>query len=130
MGSLRTLLAALLLPLATGQALALETRLAPEDPTRQFATCAGRLYALLEYQWTTDPDAADATAESRARMVELIAATARPGDPAPLNWQIEARAAQARLLALSDQAKDPRLRAHAKRRAMAETAACHALLLD
>lgn len=130
MGSLRTLLAAFLLSLAAGQVPALEARLAPEDPTRLFATCAGRLYALLEYQWTTNPSEADITAEHRARMVELVTASARPGDPAPLNWQIEARAAHARLLAQADQAKNERLRAHAKGRAMAETEACFALLLD
>ena len=66
---------------------------------RLFATCAGRLSALMEHQWLLSDPASDQTARQRKSMLSLVAAMAGPDAARALNWRIEAKAAQASLLA-------------------------------
>ena len=95
MGPLAALLCALSAPLparADGDI--------PEDPLRFFATCAGRMSALMEHQWIVDGPASEATRNRRAAVLDLVAALTPPGQEAQvMGWRIEAKAAHAALLA-------------------------------
>lgn len=106
MGALRTLACTLSLGFALlGAAPA---AIAETDPLRMFAVCAGRLSALMEHQWLTDGPASEETARSRAAMLSLVEAILPPeAAPRALNWRIEAKAAQAALLARATFAADP-----------------------
>ncbi len=69
------------------------------EPLHLFATCTGRLSALLEYQWLVlDPDA-DATEARRDAMAELLAAAMPPeGASRAMDLRLQAKAAEAQLL--------------------------------
>ncbi|WP_323042437.1 hypothetical protein [Gemmobacter sp.] len=73
-----------------------------DSPLDRFATCAGRLSAVMEHQWLTDPPSSDRTRDLRARMLDLVAAVEVP-DTAPLALarRVEAKAAHAALLRLA-----------------------------
>lgn len=126
MGGLKTFLAALaclsLAPPACAQALP------GADPGRVFATCAGRLSALVEFQWLTDGPASDATARQRDAMAALAEAAAPPGAATRLmHWRLQAKVAQAALLQQAAFGRDPRGTAAARaERLLGE---CRALLL-
>ena len=47
---------------------------AQDDLVSTFATCTGRLSALMEHQWLMDTSRADDTRDRRARMVDLLEA--------------------------------------------------------
>lgn len=69
------------------------------DLMRLFATCTGRLSAMMEYQWLVqDPGASDTEAR-RDAMAELLAA-AMPVDGAAraMDLRLQAKAAEAQLL--------------------------------
>ncbi len=104
MGTTRTSLCTLTLGLmALFQAPALSAQSLPtqslEDPFPVFATCAGRLSAVMEHQWLTDGPASDRTKGQREAMLALVDAV-MPADGAAmaLNLRIEAKAAHADLL--------------------------------
>jgi hypothetical protein len=92
------------------RALALAVLLSPAPPAwaetdaateqlRFFATCTGRLSALMEHQWMFDGPASDLTKDRRDAMLSLVEAVALPGDERrALIWRVEAKAAQAALL--------------------------------
>jgi hypothetical protein len=69
------------------------------DPMRLFATCTGRLSALMEYQWLVqDPDA-DRTETLRDAMAELLVAAMPPdGASHAMDLRLQAKAAEAQLL--------------------------------
>jgi hypothetical protein len=69
------------------------------DPMRLFATCTGRLSALLEYQWLVQDPGADATEARRDAMAQLLAA-AMPLDGAAraMDLRLQAKVAEAQLL--------------------------------
>mgnify|MGYP005756888271 FL=1 len=70
-----------------------------ESPLYRFAQCAGRLSALMEHQWLTDPPASDRTEVLRARMLDLVEAASAPAEaPLALSLRIEAKHAHAALL--------------------------------
>ena len=72
----------------------------PDDPLRFFATCAGRMSALMEHQWIVDGPASEATQARRAAILDLVTALTPPGQEAQvMGWRIEAKAAHAALLA-------------------------------
>ena len=95
MGSMKTsllslpLLIAGLLPAQAGE----------QDTTRIFASCAGRLSALMEFQWLTGEGDANATEARRATVLELLEAAMLPGEEREmLALRIAAKQAHAVLL--------------------------------
>ena len=103
MCSLRTLFraTALMLSLApTGAAWAADGL--SDDPLYLFATCTGRLSALMEHQWIVDGPASDRTRADRDAMLTLVEAAMRQGaEVQVMAWRIEAKVAHAALLAQS-----------------------------
>lgn len=82
--------------------LALPARALPFDaghPVVTFATCAGRLSAMMEHQWMFDGPASERTEAQRAAMIGLLEAVmpAEHGRTV-LHLRIEAKMAQAALL--------------------------------
>ncbi|NIZ09158.1 hypothetical protein [Pseudooceanicola sp. HF7] len=66
---------------------------------RLFATCAGRLSAVMEHEWLLSRPGSEATALRRSRMLDLLeAVTEERNARRILTLRIEAKAAQARLL--------------------------------
>lgn len=129
MGGLKTYLraTALFCALAAPLAARAETDI-PDDPLRFFATCAGRLSALMEHQWLVDGPASDATKARRAALLEVVEAMMPPGSETQvMAWRVEAKAAHAALLGQSRQG-DPATMARAARRAQALETACTAYL--
>lgn len=100
----------------------------PDDPLRFFATCAGRMSALMEHQWIVDGPASDATKAKRQSVLEVVEALTPPGQaPTVMGWRIEAKAAHAALLAATRHG-DPAAMHRAERRALALQRECDALL--
>ncbi len=99
MGSLRKTVSVLCWAISA-PALPLVAQTLPHtEPLHLFATCTGRLSALLEYQWLVlDPDA-DATEARRDAMAELLAAAMPPeGASRAMDLRLQAKAAEAQLL--------------------------------
>ncbi len=72
---------------------------AAKDQLQFFATCTGRLSALMEHQWMFDGPASDLTKDRRDAMFSLVEAVALPDDTRRvLLWRVEAKHAQAALL--------------------------------
>ncbi len=94
-----------------------------------FATCAGRLSALTEFQWLMDGPSSEQTARERDAMAALAEATA-PGAASVqlMDWRLQAKVAQAALLHQAAFGRDPQGRA--ARRAERLVADCRALLLS
>ena len=69
------------------------------DPLRTFANCAGRLSAVVEYQWMFDGPQSEQTAKQRDTILELLHAV-MPEDRGRevLNWRLSAKLAQSTLL--------------------------------
>lgn len=127
MSGLRTLVLLLIAGLAGARPAP-----AAESDARLFASCAGRLSALMEHQWLMADPAAERTAAERAAMLSLVAAILPPGPVAEaeaLNWRVEAKAAQADLLARARFRHDDATAAQAARRSDDLLGACRALLL-
>lgn len=129
MGGLKTYLraTALLCALAAPMAARADGDI-PDDPLHFFATCAGRMSALMEHQWIVDGPASDITKAKRQSVLELVEALTPPGDEARvMGWRIEAKAAHAALLAATRQG-EAAATLRAKRRALALQSECDALL--
>ncbi len=75
-----------------------------------FATCAGRLSAVMEYQWMFDGDASERTKVQRATVLELISAIMDPQmGRQVLSWRLSGKQAQNQLLTrgtFNDDAQD------------------------
>ena len=100
----------------------------PDDPLRFFASCAGRMSALMEHQWIVDGPASDVTKTRRADILDLVAALTPPGQEAQvMGWRVEAKAAHAALLAQSRHG-DAATIARAARQAIALHDQCTAFL--
>ncbi|SNR26675.1 hypothetical protein [Puniceibacterium sediminis] len=104
---------------------------AKRDLAYVFADCAGRMSAMMEFQWMFDGAASERTDVTITRFDVLIDATAGPEQTGRelLNWRIEAKMAQSRLLNLATFGQDERLRRQAARAAAQYVAHCEALLL-
>lgn len=97
---------------------------------RQFATCTGRLSALMEFQFMTDGPASEITRARRDAAAALMAAVTAPDEARQaLAWRIEAKAAQAALLQRATFGTDRRFAVRARRLALRQTAECEAMLL-
>jgi len=138
MGALKpycAMTAALCLSLTAAQAPAQSVPRTPAEQVRLFATCAGRLSALMEHQWMVDGPASVRTEELRDGFTALIDATlpdARAyGLPAPyaMHWRLTAKAAQAALLQTARFGTDPRQVMRSAEIAEARVAECTALLI-
>ncbi len=116
--------------LASGQANAL-----PQERralAQVFASCAGRLSATMEFQWMFDGAASERTDQSIGYFDILLDAAMGPeitGREA-LNWRIEAKMAQIRLLNIATFGRDPRIRQQANRAAALYLSECESLLLQ
>lgn len=130
MGALKTflLMVSLALPVQAGT-----LPLAPqpgEEQLYQFASCTGRLSALMEHQWLIDGPESERTAREVAAMATLVQAILPTGQGRRvLNWRIEAKVAQRALLMQADFGTDLPLRKKAKARTEVLLGACRALLL-
>lgn len=95
-----------------------------------FATCAGRLSALMEDQWLIADPASDQTALQRDALLSLVAALATPDDEArAISWRVEAKAAQADLLARARFGQNAKTAAQAARQSDELIGMCRSLLL-
>lgn len=95
------------------------------DDLRIFATCTGRLSALMEHQWLMQDPAADRTEAERDAFADLVQAIALPGQARmAMALRIEAKAAMASALQAAEFGGPPA----AKTRLMAQVAACLRLL--
>lgn len=105
--------------------------LAHDNPLHTFATCAGRLSAVMEHQWLMSDPASDRTKNQRAAMLSLVEAIMSPDQNRDvLNWRVEAKQAHAVLLTRATFNGNPADAAWAMRRAETELAACTGLLLS
>lgn len=100
MGGLRNLIRATALFCALAAPVAAQAEGdVPDDPLRFFATCAGRMSALMEHQWIVDGPASDVTKAQRAELLDLVAALTPPGQESRvMGWRVAAKAAHAALL--------------------------------
>ena len=101
-----------------------------ENQLRTFAACAGRLSAVMEYQWMFDGPASDQTKAQRAAVLELIDAIMPPDRGAEvLHWRISAKLAQSALLTRATFNDDPTDATWAEQRAASQLADCTGFLL-
>lgn len=96
-----------------------------------FATCAGRLSALMEHQWTHDTASVDATTAQRSQMIDLVSAVMPDGEgKRVLLLRVEAKHAQAGLLHRATINRDASDASWAQTRAEALLAECTSVLLS
>ena len=70
-----------------------------DDQLQYFSTCAGRLSAVMEFQWMFDGAGSEKTAQQRAALIELVEAVMTEDQGrAVLHWRISAKQAQSALL--------------------------------
>ena len=101
----------------------------PETQLHVFATCAGRLSAVVEYEFMADGAPSEEAQRSHDAVIALVAAVISDEQSrAVLNWRISAKRAQFDLL-LRTQARNQEDAAWAARRARALTQECTALVL-
>lgn len=117
-------IAALIAPPASAQAEGADEQL------RTFAACAGRLSAVMEYQWMFDGPASERTKAQRAAVLDLIDAIMPPERGAEvLHWRISAKLAQSALLTRATFNDDPVDAKWAAQRAASQLADCTGFLL-
>ena len=120
MGSARRLIVVLVPGL---MALAAPVHAAP-DMTSVFATCTGRLSALVEHQWLMTRDPAQAEADYAA-MGDVLEAAADPAlSGRVMGWRVSAKVAMREMLQRADLQGD----AAARDRATALIAECRRLI--
>jgi hypothetical protein len=103
----------------------------PDEQLRTFATCAGRLSAVMEHQWIFDGPASERTEDLRDAVLELLEAVMpaeRGGEV--LQWRISAKVAQAALLTRASFNNDTRDAAWARTQAGRLEQECTGLLLS
>jgi len=121
--TLSCLVALLASPVVANQA-------SPDPQLRFFASCTGRLSALIEYQWTHDTAVVDQTIAQRNAMVTLITAVMPPDAGRDvLLMRVEAKHAQAALLQRATRAATPAEAKWAMQRADALLQDCTSVLL-
>jgi hypothetical protein len=126
MSSLKTLSCALAI-VATNTAA---YNAGPDQQLRFFASCAGRLSALMEHQWTYNTAAVDQTTNDRTAMIDLVSAamTADAGREMLL-LRVEAKHAYAKLLRRVETNNDPADANWARNRSDAIMHECTSVLL-
>lgn len=122
----RALIVAFCLPLTATTAMAHEA-----DPLRTFANCAGRLTAVVEYQWMFDGPASERTSKQRDTILQLLGAVMeKDRGREVLNWRVTARMAQSALLTRATFNDDPTDAARAWRTSERMIADCKSFLLS
>ncbi|WP_342070518.1 hypothetical protein [Yoonia algicola] len=102
-----------------------------QEQLKTFASCAGRLSAVMEHQWMFDGPASEHTEDLRDAVLELVEAAMPPERGREvLHWRISAKVAQAALLTRATFNNDVRDAAWAKAQADRLTGACAGLLLS
>lgn len=102
-----------------------------EQQLRTFAACAGRLSAVMEYQWMFDGPASEQTKTQRAAVIDLVEAIMPPDRGREvLQWRISAKMAQSALLTRAVFNDDPNDAAWASAQAARFERACTGLLLS
>jgi len=106
-------------------------RAADDQQLRTFAACAGRLSAVMEYQWMFDGAASERTKAQRAAVLQLVEAI-MPNDMGRevLHWRISAKLAQSALLTRATFNDDPSDATWAAHTADRLTRECTSLLLS
>ena len=100
----------------------------PDDPLHFFATCAGRMSALMEHQWLVDGPASDLTMARRTAVLDVVASLTPAGQEAQvMSWRIAAKAAHAALLGATRHGT-AQSRARAARQAAGLITPCEAYL--
>ncbi|GAA3854693.1 hypothetical protein [Celeribacter arenosi] len=129
MGGLKTFYVAAIAMLSTF-GTAVEAR--PFDPlTREFAYCAGRLSAQMEFQWLISDPASDRTVAQRSAMVTLLESVMDPDrKPDVMHLRISAKMAHSALLTRAHFSPNSEIALHAHRRATAEIGTCLSLILS
>lgn len=105
----------------------------PKEQVRVFATCSGRLSAMMEHQWIKDGPAADRTKARRDLFVDMIDAVlpdATDLEPRRVfHWRLRAKAAHSALLQDTVFSTDMRRVREAERLAQMHISQCEAILL-
>ena len=129
MGSLRRLAVGLcLILLAPAPPICAQT-LPTANPLRLFATCTGRLSAVMEFHWLMQDKAADATEGLRDQMTELLAAVPQGDAVTAMDPRLQAKVAETALLSEAAFGQDLTRAGYARIRAQALAGECTALLL-
>lgn len=102
MGALQNSILGLCLAISAPAGPLCAQSLPPTDPMRLFATCTGRLSALMEYQWLVQDPGAEETEVLRDAMAEVLAA-AIPQTAASraMDLRLQAKVAEAQVLQLA-----------------------------
>ena len=130
MGSLKTFLIASVLAVTSSPSLVQARMFDRGDPVVLFATCAGRLSALMEHQWMFDGPGSEDTAVKRAHMIDMLDAVRAPDQGHKvLALRIEAKMAQAALLTRATFNDDPDDKTRAMRLATQRVSECTGVLL-
>ena len=132
MGDMKTIIRSLIVcfvmlgaPCVSAQSLSADQQL------RTFAACAGRLSAVIEYQWMFDGEASEVTQTQRTAVLQLIAAVIPEGMGRDvLHWRLSAKLAQSALLTRATFNDDASDAIWASRRAERLTRECTSLLLS
>lgn len=104
---------------------------ADDAQLRIFATCAGRLSAIMEHQWMFDGPASEQTQIHRTHVLDLVAATMQDGQGREvLNWRLSGKRAQNQLLTRATFNDDDVDAAWAAAQATRYERACTAFLLS
>lgn len=131
MGIMKTCILILALVFSVFSTAATASPAAPDRQLHSFATCAGRLSAVMEHQWMFDGAASEQTKAQRAAVIDLISAIMDPDQGREvLHWRLVAKHAQSVLLTRATFNDDPADAAWAQARAVRLTQDCTGLLLS
>lgn len=101
------------------------------DPTRQFATCAGRMYALLEHHWLIAPDKVAETQALHMHFSDLVDATMSPERSREiLTTRVEARMSFRKMLEASKFSKQTEQNLWLEHRVTQLITQCRSMLLS
>jgi hypothetical protein len=132
MGGLRNHLCRLILGLTlVFQAATTSAQSNLSDPLYLFASCTGRLSAMVEHQWLIGDPGSDGTAALRDGMVQLMDAAMAEGQAQQaMAWRLEAKVAAAGLFNRALFSQNPAVAAWSRQRAMTLIEECRALILQ
>lgn len=127
MSRVKTFLSVLL----AGLVISSPVRAYEQTQLQTFAACAGRLSAVMEYQWMFDGEASERTALQRAAVLDLVDAIMEPDMGRDvLHWRLSAKQAQFVLLTRGTFNEDAQDAAWAMAEAKRYERACTGLLLS
>ncbi|WP_309667493.1 hypothetical protein [Tabrizicola sp.] len=113
-----------------GDAGAADLGVAAEDRLHFFATCAGRLSALMEHQWMFDGAGSEITLQQNVAVISVLDAIMPAGQgPQVLGWRISAKVAHRALLSSAAFSTDPQQALAAARQAEVLILPCTSMLL-